>query len=149
MKKKILILGVTGQDGSLLAEFLINKNYLVYGLIRKSSNRNLDNLKTIINHKNFKLVQGDILDIFSIEKIIKQIQPNEIYNFADQDHVSWSYQIPTYSFDVTAFSVLKILDKTNGEFCLKGINILSLFLSDWYRSPQLSWCPLSFPLSWL
>lgn len=110
MKKKILILGVTGQDGSLLAEFLINKNYLVYGLIRKSSNRNLDNLKTIINHKNFKLVQGDILDIFSIEKIIKQIKPNEIYNFADQDHVSWSYQIPTYSFDVTAFSVLKILE---------------------------------------
>ena len=84
MKKKILILGVTGQDGSLLAEFLINKNYLVYGLIRKSSNRNLDNLKTIINHKNFKLVQGDILDIFSIEKIIKQIKPNEICNFADR-----------------------------------------------------------------
>ncbi len=111
MKKKILILGVSGQDGSLLAEHLIKKkNILIYGLIRKSSNRNYNNLKTFINHKNFKIVHGDLLDIFSIEKTIKDIRPDEIYNFADQDHVRWSYQLPTYSFDVTASSVLKILE---------------------------------------
>ncbi len=110
MKKKILILGITGQDGSLLAEYLINKNFLIYGLIRKSSNRNYKNLEKFISNKNFKLVNGDILDIFSMEKIIKEIKPDEIYNFADQDHVRWSYQIPSYSFDVTAFSVLKILE---------------------------------------
>ena len=110
MKKKILILGVTGQDGSLMAEFLCKKKIMVYGLIRKSSNRNYNNLKNVINLKNFKLVNGDVLDVFSIERIIKTIKPNEIYNFADQDHVRWSYQIPSYSFDITASSVLKILE---------------------------------------
>tara|TARA_B100000767_G_C19672747_1_gene496002 strand:- start:106 stop:1083 length:978 start_codon:yes stop_codon:yes gene_type:complete len=111
MKKKILILGISGQDGSLLAEHLIDKkNIVVFGLLRKSSNRNYKNLKNFINKKNFKIVNGDILDIFSIERILKEVQPDEIYNFADQDHVRWSYQIPSYSFDVTAFSVLKILE---------------------------------------
>ena len=111
MKKKILIIGITGQDGSLLAEHLINKkDIIIYGLIRKSSNRNYSNLKNFLNHKNFKIVHGDLLDVFSIEKIIKEIKPQEIYNFADKDHVRWSYQIPTYSFDVTASSVLKILE---------------------------------------
>jgi len=111
MKKKILILGISGQDGSLLAEYLLNKkNIYVYGLIRKSSNRNYQNLKNFINSKNFKIVNGDLLDTFSIENIIKNVKPNEIYNFADQDHVRWSYQIPSYSFDVTAGSVLKILE---------------------------------------
>ena len=110
MKKKILILGVTGQDGSLLADYLIKKKYRVYGLIRKSSNRNYDNIKNLIDKKNFKLIQGDILDFISIENILRKIQPNEIYNFADQDHVRWSFQIPFYSFDVTAKSVFNILN---------------------------------------
>ena len=111
MKKKILILGVSGQDGSILAEYLSKKkDIFVYGLIRKSSNRNYKNLKNFINKKNFKLVHGDLLDIFSIEKVIKSIKPDEIYNFADQDHVRWSYELPSYSFDVTASSVLKILE---------------------------------------
>ena len=110
MRKKILILGVSGQDGSLLAEFLLDKRFLVYGLIRKSSNRNYSNLKKCLNDKRFKLVNGDILDYFSIEKIIREIKPDEIYNFADQDHVRWSFHIPSYSFDVTAFSVLRILE---------------------------------------
>ena len=111
MKKKILILGVSGQDGSLLAEYLIKKkNISIYGLIRKSSNRNYNNLKTFLNHKNFKIVHGDLLDIFSIEKIIKDIRPDEIYNFADQDHVGWSYVIPSYSMRVTALSVIDILE---------------------------------------
>ena len=93
-----------------MAEFLCKKKFMVYGLIRKSSNRNYDNLKHVINLKNFKLVNGDILDIFSLERIIKEVKPNEIYNFADQDHVRWSYQIPSYSFNITASSVLKILE---------------------------------------
>ena len=93
MKKKILIFGISGQDGSLLAEYLINKNIEIYGLLRKSSNRNYNNLKNFIKRKNFKIINGDILDIFSIERAIRQIKPDEIYNFADQDHVRWSYQI--------------------------------------------------------
>ena len=110
MKKKILILGVTGQDGSLLADYLTKKKYQVFGLIRKSSNRNYENLKNLINKSNFKLLQGDLLDFISIENIIRKVKPDEIYNFADQDHVRWSSQIPSYSFDITARSVFSMLN---------------------------------------
>tara|TARA_B100001540_G_scaffold310213_1_gene327643 strand:- start:125 stop:1093 length:969 start_codon:yes stop_codon:yes gene_type:complete len=110
MKKKILILGVTGQDGSILADYLVKKKYKVYGLIRKSSNRNYANINNLINNGNFKLVRGDILDYFSLERIIKDIKPDQIYNFADQDHVSWSKDIPIYSYDVTAKSVFTLLN---------------------------------------
>ncbi len=108
--KKILILGVTGQDGSLLADYLTEKNFKVFGLIRKSSNRNYININKVLKKKNFKLVNGDLLDFISIHSIIKNIKPDEIYNFADQDHVRWSSQIPLYSFDVTARSVFNILN---------------------------------------
>ena len=108
--KKILVLGATGQDGSFICKFLLKKKFKVYGLIRKSATGNLSNLKEIIDHKNFKICHGDLLDIFSIEKIVKETKPNEIYNFADQDHVKWSFEIPNYSFDVTGFSVLRILE---------------------------------------
>ncbi len=108
--KKILILGVTGQDGSLLADYLTEKNFKVFGLIRKSSNRNYTNINKVLKKKNFKLVNGDLLDFISIHSIIKNIKPDEIYNFADQDHVRWSSQIPLYSFDVTARSVFNILN---------------------------------------
>ena len=108
--KKILIFGVTGQDGSFLAKFLQKKNYLVHGLVRKSATGNLSNIKEILNKKNFFIHHGDLLDIISIEKIITKIKPDEIYNFADQDHVRWSFEIPSYSFDVTGSSVVKILE---------------------------------------
>ena len=111
MNKKILILGISGQDGSLLAEYLVNKsNIKIYGLIRKSSNRNYNNLKNFINKKNFQIVHGDLLDVFSIEKVIKEVNPDEIYNFADQDHVTWSFNIPSYSFKVTALAVIEMLE---------------------------------------
>ena len=109
-KKNILILGVTGQDGSFLAKFLQKKNYFIHGLVRKSSTGNLNNIKDLLNKKNFFVHHGDLLDLLSIEKIIKRIKPDEIYNFADQDHVRWSFDIPFYSFDVTGGSVVKLLE---------------------------------------
>ena len=109
-KKKILILGVTGQDGSLMAKFMHEKKYFVHGLVRRSATGNLSNIKDLIHKKNFFIHHGDLLDTSSIEKIIKKLKPDEIYNFADQDHVRWSFEIPWYSFDVTAGSVLKILE---------------------------------------
>tara|TARA_B100001057_G_scaffold302369_1_gene302576 strand:+ start:10948 stop:11946 length:999 start_codon:yes stop_codon:yes gene_type:complete len=115
MKKKSLILGVTGQDGSYLADFLIKKNFQVHGLIRKSATGNTKNIshlledKKIIN-KTFFLHKGDMLDSVSLNNIIDQIQPDQIYNFADQDHVGWSYEIPSYSFKITALSVIEILE---------------------------------------
>ncbi|MAW17180.1 MAG: GDP-mannose 4,6-dehydratase [Pelagibacteraceae bacterium] len=109
-KKKILVLGSTGQDGSTICKYLVKKNFKVFGLVRKSSTGNLKNLKEIVNFPNFKILHGDLLDLISIEKIIREIRPHEIYNFADQDHVRWSFEVPSYSFDVTGASVVKILE---------------------------------------
>jgi len=109
-KKKILILGVTGQDGSLIAKYLLQKNFKVHGLVRKSATGNLTNIKEIKDNPNFFVHHGDLLDLISIEKIIRNLKPDEIYNFADQDHVKWSFEVPAYSFDVTGSSVIKILE---------------------------------------
>ena len=109
-RKKILILGVTGQDGSLMAKLMYEKKYYVHGLVRRSSTGNLINIKEFLHKKNFFIHYGDLLDFVAIERIIKKIKPDEIYNFADQDHVRWSFDIPLYSFDVTASAVIKILE---------------------------------------
>ena len=109
-KKKVLILGVTGQDGSFMARFLLEKNFIVHGIVRKSSTGNTKNITDLIIKKNFHIHHGDLLDLISIENIVKKVKPEEIYNFADQDHVRWSFEIPSYSFDVTGSSVLKILE---------------------------------------
>ena len=109
-RKKILILGVTGQDGSFMAKLMIEKKYFVHGLVRKSSTGNLSNIKEILQKNNFFIHHGDLLDLVSIEKIIKKLKPDELYNFADQDHVRWSFDIPFYSFDVTGNAVVKILE---------------------------------------
>jgi GDPmannose 4,6-dehydratase len=115
MKKKALILGATGQDGSYMVDLLLKKNYQVHGLYRKSSVGNTQNIDhLIVNNKifnkNFFLHKGDLLDTVSLNNIISEINPNEIYNFADQDHVGWSYEIPSYSFKTTALSVIEILE---------------------------------------
>ena len=110
-KKIALILGVTGQDGSFMAELLLKKGYVVHGLVRKSATGNLRNVSKIIaSNKFFKIHHGDLLDFVSITNIISKIKPDEIYNFADQDHVRWSFELPSYSFAVTGASVINILE---------------------------------------
>tara|TARA_B110001454_G_scaffold51307_1_gene50258 strand:- start:38 stop:1018 length:981 start_codon:yes stop_codon:yes gene_type:complete len=113
--KKILILGVTGQDGSYMADFLSKKNYQVHGVIRKSATGNTKNINHIINNtkvfnKSFFIEKGDLLDSISINNIIDKVQPDEIYNFADQDHVGWSRDIPLYSYSTTTLSVIQIFE---------------------------------------
>tara|TARA_Y100000768_G_scaffold344726_1_gene291168 strand:- start:975 stop:1937 length:963 start_codon:yes stop_codon:yes gene_type:complete len=108
--KKALILGVTGQDGSYTAELLLKKNYKVFGLFRKSATGNKKNLTNVLKNKNLKLVQGDVTDPISLDYIIDKCKPDEIYNFADQDHVGWSFKIPSYSMRITALSVIDILE---------------------------------------
>jgi len=113
--KKALILGVTGQDGSYLAEILLEKGYQVHGMVRRSATgntRNIDHLirdSKIFNHKFF-LHRGDLADATSIFRIINSIRPEEIYNEADQDHVSWSYDMVGYSADITGAAVGRILE---------------------------------------
>ena len=113
--KKILILGVTGQDGSYMADFLLQKKISVHGVIRKSSTGNTRNISHIINdpkifNKSFFLHKGDLLDAVSISNIINKIKPDEIYNFADQDHVAWSREIPLYSYSTTTLAVIQIFE---------------------------------------
>lgn len=114
-KKKALVLGATGQDGSYMIDLLLRKNYEVHGLYRKSSVGNTSSINYLINdnkifNKRFFLHKGDLLDTVSLNNIINSINPNEIYNFADQDHVGWSYEIPSYSFRTTALSVIEIFE---------------------------------------
>jgi GDPmannose 4,6-dehydratase len=113
--KKILILGVTGQDGSYMADFLLKKKISVHGVIRKSATGNTKNINHIINdpkifNKTFFLHKGDLLDAISINNIINKIKPDEIYNFADQDHVGWSREIPIYSYSTTTLAVIQIFE---------------------------------------
>lgn len=115
IKKKALILGVTGQDGSYLSEVLLEKGYEVHGMVRRSATgntRNIDHLikdPEIINHRFF-LCRGDLADPTSLYRIISSIKPQEIYNEADQDHVSWSYDMVGYSTDITGAAVGRILE---------------------------------------
>ncbi|MBN2126849.1 MAG: GDP-mannose 4,6-dehydratase [Candidatus Diapherotrites archaeon] len=106
--KKALILGITGQDGSYLAEILLEKGYEVHGLIRRSATGNKKNIEHLLN--KIILHKGDLADATSIYRIINEVRPQEIYNEADQDHVSWSYDSIGYSCDITGGAVGRILE---------------------------------------
>ena len=108
MKKKALIFGITGQDGSYLAELLLTKGYEVHGMIRRSATGNTKNIDHIIN--KIIVESGDLADTTSLYRIITAIKPNEIYNEADQDHAGWSYHAPDYSSDITGAAVGRILE---------------------------------------
>ena len=115
MKKKALILGITGQDGSYLAEFLLNKKYQVHGIKRRTSTPNtsrIDHIFDSINFDNKKLIMhhGDLSDSGSLNRIINSINPDEIYNLAAQSHVKISFQIPEYTSDVNALGPLRLLE---------------------------------------
>ena len=114
MKKKALITGITGQDGSYLAEFLIKKKYEVHGVKRKSSSFNTSRIDHLILNKNLKssffLHYGDLTDTASLIALIKKIQPNEIYNLAAQSHVMTSFQMPGYTAEVNALGTLRLLE---------------------------------------
>jgi len=113
--KKALILGVTGQDGSYLADILLNKGYAVYGMIRRSATGNTRNIDHLLQNpdifnKCFFLCRGDLADPTSLYRIIQSIHPQEIYNEADQDHVGWSYDMVGFSVDITGAAVGRILE---------------------------------------
>jgi GDPmannose 4,6-dehydratase len=111
MKKKALIFGVTGQDGSYLSELLLSKNYIVHGIKRKSSSFNTSRIDNIFNsNKNFHLHYGDITDSSLINNLIATIKPDEIYNLAAQSHVAVSFQMPDYTANTNALGCLRILE---------------------------------------
>ncbi len=110
--KKALIFGVTGQDGSFLAELLIKKNYIVHGVKRRSSLINTSRIDNLFKNKKsrFFLHYGDLLDEASIYNLIETIKPNEIYNLAAQSHVKVSFEMPLYTSNVNALGCLRILE---------------------------------------
>jgi len=115
MKKKVaLITGITGQDGSYLAELLLGKNYIVHGIIRKSSTFNTKRIDHIYvdrhNKTNFFLHYGDLTDSNSIYNIIHKVQPNEVYNLGAQSHVGVSFENPEYTGEVSGIGTLRILE---------------------------------------
>jgi GDPmannose 4,6-dehydratase len=116
MSKKIaLITGVTGQDGSYLAEFLIEKGYTVHGLKRRSSSFNTERVDHIYqdrhtNNNNFFLHYGDLTDTSNLVRIIQEIQPDEVYNLGAQSHVAVSFESPEYTADVDAMGTLRLLE---------------------------------------
>ena len=130
IKKKALIFGVTGQDGSYLAELLLKKNYIIHGVKRRSSSANterIDHLFDSLNfsNKNFFIHYGDISDGTSTLNIINKIKPDEIYNLAAQSHVRVSFDIPEYTADITALGALRILE---------SLRILNLKKTKYYQA---------------
>ena len=115
MSKRALIFGITGQDGSYLAEFLIKKKYHVHGVKRRTSTPNTSRIDHIFDSVNFKnknvfMHHGDLSDAGSLNRIINDVDPDEIYNLAAQSHVKISFQIPEYTSDVNALGTLRLLE---------------------------------------
>ena len=110
MAKKALITGVTGQDGSYLAEFLLDKGYEVYGMIRRSSVDFRERISHLEGTSGFHLKFGDLGDSISLVKLIGEIRPDEIYNLAAQSHVQVSFDAAEYTGDVDALGVLRVLE---------------------------------------
>ncbi len=111
MEKKVaLITGITGQDGSFLAEFLLEKGYEVHGITRRISISNTQRIDHLIAKNAIKLHDGDLSDSSSIIRIISEVKPDEIYNLAAQSHVQVSFDVPEYSGDIDALGVLRILE---------------------------------------
>lgn len=108
--KKAVITGITGQDGSFLAEFLLSKEYEVYGIIRRNSVDYRERIEHLKENDKLHLVYGDLSDSVSLIKIISKIQPDEIYNLAAQSHVQVSFDVPEYTADIDAIGVLRILE---------------------------------------
>ena len=114
-KKTALIFGVTGQDGSYLAEILLKKNYIVHGVKRRSSSINtlrVDHIYQDPHEKNyrFRLHYGDVTDSLSVSSVIKKTKPDEIYNLAAQSHVAVSFEVPEYTANADALGALRILE---------------------------------------
>ena len=152
MKNKIaLITGITGQDGSYLAELLLKKNYFVHGIIRKTSSINTHRIDHIYQgpferKKRLYLHYGDMSDGSSINRIINRVKPDEIYNLAAQSHVAVSFDMPEYTFDINANGLIRILETIKSLSKIKKIKLYQASSSELlaFRRLQLNQRPLPF-----
>ena len=138
VKKKALIFGITGQDGSYLAKFLLKKKYEVHGVKRRSSLINTDRIDDIYEDintaKKFFLHYGDVTDSLSVNKIVADILPDEIYNLAAQSHVGVSFETPEYTANVVALGTLRILESIKNLNAKKNIKFYQAGSSEMFGS---------------
>ena len=137
MKRKIaLITGISGQDGSFLAEFLLKKNYIVHGIKRKSSSFNTERIDHIITNSKFRktffLHYADLTDTSSIFNLLSKILPDELYNLAAQSHVAVSFDLPLYTSDVNALGTLRILEAIRSIKNIKKIKFYQASSSEMF-----------------
>lgn len=135
--KKALITGITGQDGSYLAELLLEKGYEVHGIIRRSSSFNTARIDHLYNNpdiidKKLFLHYGDVVDTSNLNRLLEKIEPNEIYNLAAQSHVKVSFEIPDYTAQVDALGTLRFLDAIREVGLLKSTKFYQASTSELY-----------------
>ncbi len=136
---RALVTGITGQDGSYLAEFLLEKGYEVYGIVRRTSLEKYDRVERIA--EQIKFVEGDLTDQSSLDQALDQIQPDELYNLAAQSFVPVSWNQPVLTADVTGLGALRVLEaiRRNSPKNLRAAAV-SLSLAKWrIRPPKSSW----------
>ena len=142
MKNKIaLIFGITGQDGSYLADFLLRKGYIVHGVKRRSSSFNTGRIDHIYQdphekNKKFILHYGDVTDTLSVSSIIKSVMPDEIYNLAAQSHVAVSFEVPEYTANADGLGVLRILEAIKFNNLIKKTKFYQAGTSEMYGKVQ-------------
>ena len=142
MKNKVaLITGITGQDGSYLAEFLLNKNYIVHGIKRRSSSFNTDRIEHLyqdphIENRNLILHYGDMTDSMNLTKIIKEVKPDEIYNLATMSHVHVSFEVPEYVANTDGVGTLRILEAIRLLGLTKKTKVYQASTSELYGKAQ-------------
>jgi len=134
--KIALITGITGQDGSYLAEILLSKGYMVHGIIRRSSSINTRRIDHIYSDKNLKLHYGDVTDSLSLTNIIKNTKPDEIYNLAAQSHVKVSFETPEYTAMTDALGTLKVLEAVRLLDMVDKVKIYQASTSELYGLVQ-------------
>ena len=140
MKKRALITGITGQDGSYLAEFLLNKGYEVHGLLRRSSSFNteriehlyMDDLVRDIHVKKINLHYGDLGDSTNLIRVIGEVQPDEIYNLGAMSHVKVSFDVPEYTADTDGVGTLRLLEAIRILKMEKKVRIYQASTSELY-----------------
>ena len=143
--KKALITGITGKDGSYLAEFLLDKGYEVHGIIRRSSSFNTSRIEhlymdTIIkdmhNKRAVKLYYGDMTDSSGLIRLIREIEPDEIYNLAAQSHVKVSFEVPEYTADTDGVGMLRLLEAVRFLGLEKKTRVYQASTSELYGKVQ-------------
>lgn len=139
--KRALITGITGQDGSYLAEFLLEKGYEVHGLVRRTSVEKKERIDHLMNHPNLHIHYGDMTDSLSILRIIKTIQPDEIYNLAAQSHVHVSFDVPEFTANADGIGSLRVLESVRLCGLEKKCKIYQASTSELYG--KVEECPQS------